>query len=146
MSILLTIVHVFVGLFLIVVVLLQSGRAGGMGAGFGGGSSTGVFGARGANTFLTKVTAGCAITFFLTSISLSVLSSKTGSVVADQANQEAPKPTDSAMDQKPDAAKPADAMDATKPADAKPIDENKPADPKPLPASPVEVPPKPATK
>ena len=102
MSILLTILHCFVGLFLIVVVLLQSGRAGGMGAGFGG-SSTGVFGARGANTFLTKVTAGCAITFFLTSITLSVLSSKTGSVVGDQANKEAPKPAgDASLDTKGD--------------------------------------------
>jgi preprotein translocase subunit SecG len=116
MSILITVLHCLVGLFLIVVVLLQSGRAGGMGAGFGG-SSTGVFGARGANTFLTKVTAGCAITFFLTSITLSVMSSKTGSVVADEAGKEAAKP------------KPVEtgSMDATKPAEDKPA-EGKPAD------------------
>jgi preprotein translocase subunit SecG len=74
-------IHVFVGLFLIVVVLLQSGKAGGMGAALGGGSSAGVFGARGANTFLSRLTAGCAVVFFLTSMSLAVMSSKTGSVV-----------------------------------------------------------------
>ncbi len=116
MSLLITLLHCFVGLFLIVVVLLQSGRAGGMGAGFGG-SSSGVFGARGANTFLTKVTAGCAITFFLTSITLSVMSSKTGSVVADEAGKEAAKPVPVETG----------SMDATKPADAKPV-EGKPTE------------------
>src|SRR5690349_1937038 len=105
MEIFITIVHVLVGIFLILVVLLQSGRSGGLGATIGGGSSTGVFGARGANTFLSRVTAGCAIAFFLTSMTLAVMSSKTGSVVKSlapatpaapvappvDANMEAPK-------------------------------------------------------
>jgi preprotein translocase subunit SecG len=136
MSILLTIIHCFVGLFLIVVVLLQSGRAGGMGAGFGG-SSTGVFGARGANTFLTKVTAGCAITFFLTSITLSVLSSKTGSVVADHANQEAVKPTEpGTLEGKTD--------EAAKPETGKAAEtqDTKPAPAATTPPTPAETPPK----
>jgi len=84
MQLTLSILHILVGLFLILVVLLQTGRSGGMGAALGGASS-GVFGARGANPFLSKLTAASAIIFFLTSMTLSILSSKVGSVVADQA-------------------------------------------------------------
>lgn len=73
-------IHVIAALFLVLVVLLQSGRAGGMGAAFGGGSSN-VFGARGAGNLLTKLTGASAVIFFLTSFSLSVMSSKTGSIV-----------------------------------------------------------------
>ena len=66
MNILLTIVHVFVCLFLVGVVLLQSGRAGGMGVLSGAATQT-VFGGRGAGGFLAKATAGCAPLFLLTS-------------------------------------------------------------------------------
>lgn len=69
---LLTILHVFVCVFLILVVLLQPGKSGGMGAAFGGASAA-VFGARGATSFLGKITAACAIIFMLTSIGLSYL-------------------------------------------------------------------------
>ncbi|MBI2897626.1 MAG: preprotein translocase subunit SecG [Deltaproteobacteria bacterium] len=67
---LLTILHIAVCVFLILVVLLQPGKSGGMGAAFGGASQA-VFGARGATSFLGKVTAGCAVLFMLTSIGLS---------------------------------------------------------------------------
>jgi preprotein translocase subunit SecG len=67
---LLTILHIAVCIFLILVVLLQPGKSGGMGAAFGGASQA-VFGARGATSFLGKVTAGCAAVFMLTSIGLS---------------------------------------------------------------------------
>ena len=99
MEIFVTIIHVLVGIFLILVVLLQSGKGGGIGAGLGGGSSTGVFGARGANTFLSRVTAGCAIVFFLTSMTLAVLSSKTGSVMKDYGKPApgVPAPQDAAL-------------------------------------------------
>src|SRR5438874_13456957 len=79
MSVLITIVHVFVCLFLIVVVLLQSGKSGDIAAAFGGQGSQTAFGPRGAATVLTKTTTWCAIIFMLTSISLSVAASrKTG--------------------------------------------------------------------
>jgi len=71
---LLTIVHVFACLFLVAVVLLQSGRAGGMGVLSGGQTQT-VFGGRGAGGFLTKATAFCATLFMLTSASLAYTSS-----------------------------------------------------------------------
>lgn len=70
----LNIVHVFVCLFLILVVLLQQGRGGGMGSAFGGASAQ-VFGGRGAGNFLTRLTAICAVVFMATSMSLAYLSS-----------------------------------------------------------------------
>ena len=73
MTTFLTIVHVFVCLFLVGVVLLQSGRAGGMGVLSGGASQT-VFGGRGAGGFLAKATAVCATLFMLTSASLAYTS------------------------------------------------------------------------
>src|SRR5512134_1727548 len=85
---LLTILHIFVCVFLILVVLLQPGKAGGMGAAFGGASAA-VFGARGATSFLGKLTAICAIIFMLTSIGLSYLAtSKEKSLRAEATRQE----------------------------------------------------------
>jgi preprotein translocase subunit SecG len=80
MTILITVVHVFVCLFLIIVVLLQSGQSGDIAAAFGGMGSQTAFGPRGAATVLTRATTWCAIIFMLTSITLSVIASrKTGS-------------------------------------------------------------------
>src|SRR6201984_997675 len=79
MNLLVTIVHVFVCFFLIIVVLLQSGKSGDIAAAFGGQGSQTAFGPRGAATVLTKATTWCAIIFMLTSITLSVAASrKTG--------------------------------------------------------------------
>ena len=63
--------HVIVSIFLIAVVLLQRGKGAEMGAVFGGGGSTTVFGSRGAGNFLTRLTAGAAVVFMLTSLGLS---------------------------------------------------------------------------
>ncbi len=71
---LLEIVHVSVCFFLMLVVLLQQGKGGGMGAAFGG-SATQVFGGRGAGNILTRATAICAATFMLTSVSLAYVAS-----------------------------------------------------------------------
>ena len=71
---LLSIVHVTVCLFLILVVLLQQGRGGGMGSAFGGATAQ-VFGGRGAGNFLTRLTGICAAIFMLTSMGLAYLSS-----------------------------------------------------------------------
>lgn len=79
MSIFLTIVHVFVSLFLIGVVLLQSGKGAEMGASFGSSGSQSVFGAGGGTTFLSKMTTGAAIIFMLTSLTLAYLSGKPSS-------------------------------------------------------------------
>ncbi len=73
MSVVLTVLHVFVCIFLIAVVLLQRGKGAEIGAVFGAGASSTVFGSRGAGNFLTKLTTGSAIVFMLTSLSLSYL-------------------------------------------------------------------------
>jgi preprotein translocase subunit SecG len=72
---LLEIIHVGVCLFLMLVVLLQQGKSGGMGAAFGGGATQQVFGGRGAGNILTRATAICAGIFMLTSVSLAYVSS-----------------------------------------------------------------------
>lgn len=64
-------VHVLLCVFMIFVILLQPGKDAGMGAALGGGAATSAFGGRGAVTFLGKVTAVCAIGYFLTSLGLS---------------------------------------------------------------------------
>jgi preprotein translocase subunit SecG len=78
MIILITIIHVIVCLFLVVVVLLQSGQSGDIAAAFGGMGSQTAFGPRGAATVLTKTTTWCAVIFMLTSITLSIAASKKG--------------------------------------------------------------------
>ena len=68
---LLIFVHIVVSFGLIVTVLLQSSKGGGLAGTFGGSGITGgVFGGRGAAPFLTKATTVCAILFMLTSLSL----------------------------------------------------------------------------
>jgi preprotein translocase subunit SecG len=72
MIILVTIIHVIVCLFLIIVVLLQSGKAGDISAAFGGQGSQAAFGPRGAATALSRATTISAVLFMLTSITLSI--------------------------------------------------------------------------
>ncbi|HXE90104.1 MAG TPA: preprotein translocase subunit SecG [Terriglobales bacterium] len=69
----LTIVHVLVCLFLIVVVLLQHGKSADIAAAFGGMGSQTAFGPRGTATLLSKATTVAAIVFLLTSITLTML-------------------------------------------------------------------------
>jgi preprotein translocase subunit SecG len=80
MTILLIIIHVFVCLFLIAVVLLQSGKGAEIGAAFGGSSQT-LFGSRGAASFLGKMTTVAAVIFMLTSLILAIVTAKGGSVL-----------------------------------------------------------------
>lgn len=70
----LTVVHVIACLFLILVILIQPGKSGGLGA-FGGASAQQVFGGRGAGNFLTKTTWATATIFFATAMTLAYLSS-----------------------------------------------------------------------
>jgi preprotein translocase subunit SecG len=73
MSTFLVVLHVLVCIFLIAVVLLQRGKGAEIGAVFGSGASSTVFGSRGAGNFLTKLTTVSAVIFMLTSLSLSYL-------------------------------------------------------------------------
>jgi len=71
------VIHVFACLFLIVVVLLQTGKGADMGAVFGGASST-IFGSSGAGNFLTRLTTGAAVVFMTTSLALTYVGSHGG--------------------------------------------------------------------
>jgi preprotein translocase subunit SecG len=79
MYILLTVIHVIVCLFLVVVVLLQSGKAADLAGAFGGMGSQTVFGPRGSATVLSKATTIAAALFMVTSLSLSILATRAGS-------------------------------------------------------------------
>lgn len=72
--------HVIVSAILIGMVLLQKGKGADIGAAFGGASQT-VFGPRGAQSFLAKLTTGAAILFMVTSLGLAITSSKRSSVM-----------------------------------------------------------------
>ncbi len=78
MVILLTLIHVIVCLFLIVVVLLQSGKAGDISSAFGGMGSQTAFGPRSGATLLTRATTVSAVIFMVTSLALTIVSVRGG--------------------------------------------------------------------
>src|SRR5215831_7388135 len=69
-------VHVIVCVFLIIVVLLQSGKAADLAGAFGGMGSQTAFGPRGSATLLSKATTLSAVLFMITSLSLSIIASR----------------------------------------------------------------------
>jgi len=104
MTTILTVGHIAVCLFLVIIVLLQHGKGADAGAAFGGGgSSQSLFGSEGPISLLNKITTFAAIIFMVTSVSLAYLSStsSTGSVMnsavtvpaanTEQAAPESPK-------------------------------------------------------
>ena len=64
-----TILHILACIFLVVVVLLQTGKGTDVNAVFGGSSQT-IFGSSGAGNFLTKLTTATAAIFMATSLFL----------------------------------------------------------------------------
>jgi len=67
--------HLVICLALIGVVLVQSGKGGGLAGGAFGGSATTVFGGRGATDFVTRATMVLGAAFFVTSLALALMSS-----------------------------------------------------------------------
>lgn len=99
---LVTVIHILVCFFIIVVVLLQSGKSGDISAAFGGQGSQTAFGPRGAASALSKATTWSAVAFMVTSITLSVYASRhtsSGSVLQGIKSQ--PTKTQPAPAQKP---------------------------------------------
>jgi len=84
MILLITLLHVLVCVFLILVVLLQTGKGADLAGAFGGGGSQTAFGARGATTLLHKLTTASAIIFMVTSLTLAVLASRPSSTVVQE--------------------------------------------------------------
>lgn len=85
MTTILTVGHIAVCLFLVIIVLLQHGKGADAGAAFGGGSSSqSLFGSEGPVPLLNKITTLAAIVFMVTSVSLAYISStsSTGSVMS----------------------------------------------------------------
>jgi preprotein translocase subunit SecG len=72
MTVLITIVHVMACIMIVAAVLLQSGKGAETGVMIGGSSSS-MFGARGASSFLAKVTVVLATLFMVTSLALSLI-------------------------------------------------------------------------
>ncbi|MBN1780802.1 preprotein translocase subunit SecG [bacterium] len=79
MIVFLSVLHVLVSILLVISILLQASRGGGLAGMFGGGGGMGgMFGGRGAASFLSKVTMWLAIGFAFTSLTIAFLSSGTG--------------------------------------------------------------------
>jgi preprotein translocase subunit SecG len=90
---LITVVHIFVCVVLIVVVLLQHGKSADIAATFGGMGSQTAFGPRGTATALSRLTTWCAIIFMLTSISLTVFAGKASKPTSIMENVKTPQST-----------------------------------------------------
>lgn len=82
---LLTTLHVIFCVALILAILLQAGKGGGMGSAFGGGGSSTVFGPRGPGSFIAKLTGTVAMLFMVTSMVLAYMSSSKTSDLEDKA-------------------------------------------------------------
>src|SRR5438876_8363482 len=82
-------------LVLIVVVLLQSGKAADLAGAFGGAGSQTAFGPRGAANVLSKATTWCAVMFMVCSFAMVVRTDKAveeGGSILQKVSQPAPKP------------------------------------------------------
>jgi preprotein translocase subunit SecG len=85
--------HLIVCLCLVTVILVQSGKGGGLAGGAFGGATQTVFGGRGATDFITRATVVLGVLFFVTSLSLALLTTRgTGrarSIVSEAAKRAA---------------------------------------------------------
>lgn len=83
MTTILTVVHIVVCFFMVIIVLLQHGKGADVGASFGG-SSQSLFGTEGPVPLMNKITTMVAVVFMVTSVSLAYISStsSTGSVMS----------------------------------------------------------------
>ena len=90
-------VHVIVCIFLIIVVLLQSGKAADLAGAFGGMGSQTAFGPRGSATLLSKATTISAVAFMVTSLTLSIMATRNAglgtSVLEERTTKKAPAKT-----------------------------------------------------
>lgn len=95
MIVVLTLVHIVICFFLVIVVLLQSGKAADLAGAFGGMGSQTAFGPRGSATILSKATTVAAAMFMVTSLTLAIAAARGSSAsrtVFEQRPVRAPKP------------------------------------------------------
>jgi preprotein translocase subunit SecG len=98
--------HILVCFALILVILLQSGKGGGLAGGAFGGTAQTVFGGRGATDVLTKATMVLGGMFFLTSVALSMMSSGVRAPNRSLMQEEARRALPAAPQQAPPAGSP----------------------------------------
>lgn len=98
--VLLTIIHVIVCVFLVIVVLLQSGKAADLAGAFGGMGSQTAFGPRGAATVLSKATTIAAAAFMLTSLTLAILATRNAGTASSVLERQKAKPSSTQGQQK----------------------------------------------
>ncbi|MBO4712862.1 MAG: preprotein translocase subunit SecG [Fibrobacter sp.] len=84
----LIVIHVFLCLFLMLLVLMQNDKMGGL-AGLGGMTSQSAFSTAGAATFIQKLTRGVAVVFFLVVFALGLITAKQDRTVEESAMQKA---------------------------------------------------------
>ena len=75
----LTVVYILVATVMVLAILLQSGKGGGLGAALGGGASQTVFGGGGGADFMAKLTQVCAAAFMVLAMYLAYASAHSGS-------------------------------------------------------------------
>jgi preprotein translocase subunit SecG len=103
------VIHVFVCIALMIAVLLQSGKGGGLAGAFGGGGgSQAIFGGRGAATFLSNATTILGVAFMVTSLSLALLggagsASRSRSLIREDLGRQAPVSTETPAGRTPGA-------------------------------------------
>jgi preprotein translocase subunit SecG len=137
---LLTVFFVMNCLVLIIVVLLQSGKAADLAGAFGGAGSQTAFGPRGAATLLSQATTWCAIMFMICALALMIRTDKAvvqGGSVLQQTSKPAPKKTPATT---PTA--PAPAPQSSAPQSNPPASSTAPASTQPAPSQPASTPPK----
>jgi preprotein translocase subunit SecG len=128
-------------LVLIIVVLLQSGKAADLAGAFGGAGSQTAFGPRGAANILSKATTWCAVMFMLCAMALVLRTDKAvgqGNSILERVSRPAPKPAPATTPAAP--AKTPATIPATTP--STPQSNTQPASQPPAASQPAPAPPK----
>jgi preprotein translocase subunit SecG len=123
-------------LVLIIVVLLQSGKAADLAGAFGGAGSQTAFGPRGAATLLSQATTWCAVMFMICALALVLRTDKAvaqGGSVLQQVSKPAPKKTPATTPATPAPTPEAPAPQSNPPASSKTPPSSQPASQQPPP-------------
>jgi preprotein translocase subunit SecG len=138
MYIALLVLHLIICIGLIAVVLVQSGKGGGLAGGAFGGSAQTVFGGRGATDFITRATMILGGAFFVTSLLLALLSSGAVRTSRSLLQEEARRPAPAAVPPAPGATPPSAGGRTPAPSTGAPsAAPSQPAPAKPAPAKPA---------
>ena len=87
MTTFITIIYIIVALVMVLSILLQAGKGGGLGSALGGGASQSVFGGGGGADFMSKLTQGFAATFMISAMYLAYASAHAGSEFLEEQGQ-----------------------------------------------------------